>query len=130
VHIQALNPATNKVTVNKGKLVKHLLTMFLVYLAFTLVNLVFGYHLGYFWLGLIMQLIGFKTLKGLVAVRPKYTLLKARTLIKGDAYDLGREYLKSYQFFDYMLAEQIDFLHNKEAHTVITDEVVDLPSHF
>jgi hypothetical protein len=52
-----------------------------------------------------MQLVSFKTLKGLVSVRPKYTLLKARTLIKGDAYDLGREYLKNYQFFDYMLAE-------------------------
>lgn len=105
MHIQALNPATNKVTINKGKLVKHLLTMLLVYFAFILVNLVFGYPLGYFWLGLIMQLVGFKTLKGLVSVRPKYTLLKARTLIKGDAYDLGREYLKNYQFFDYMLAE-------------------------
>jgi hypothetical protein len=105
VHIQALNPATNKVTVNKGKLVKHFLIMALVYLAFNLVNLIYGDHLGYFWLGLIMQLVSFKTLKGLVSVRPKYTLLKARTLIKGDAYDLGREYLKNCQFFDYMLAE-------------------------
>ena len=79
--------------------------MALVYLAFNFVNLIYNDHLGYFWLGLIMQLVSFKTLKGLVSVRPKYTLLKARTLIKGDAYDLGREYLKNYHFFDYMLAE-------------------------
>ena len=105
MYIQALNPATNKVNVNVGKLVKHFLNMLLVYLAFNFVNLVNGNHLGYFWLGLIMQLVSFKTLKGLVSVRAKYTLLKARTLIKGDAYDLGREYLKNYQFFDYMLAE-------------------------
>jgi hypothetical protein len=105
VHIQALNPATKKVTVNKGKLVKHFLIMALVYMAFNFVNLIYGDRLGYFWLGLIMQLVSFKTLKGLVSVRPKYSLLKARTLIKGDAYDLGREYLKNYQFFDYMLAE-------------------------
>jgi hypothetical protein len=63
-------------------------------------------------------------------MKSKYSVLKARTLIKGEAYDLGREYLRNYQFFDYMLAETVDFLHDKEAHTVITDDVVDLPSHF
>ena len=56
-------------------------------------------------------------------------LMKARSLIKGDAYDLGREYLKNYQLFDYMLAESNDFLHNKEGHTVITEEMIDLPHH-
>ncbi len=29
-----------------------------------------------------------------------------------------------------MLAETVDYLQDKEAHTVITDDVVDLPSHF
>lgn len=57
-------------------------------------------------------------------------MLKARTIIKGESYDIGREYLKNYQFFDYMLAESIEFLQDKEAHTVITDDVVDLPSQF
>ena len=29
-----------------------------------------------------------------------------------------------------MLAESVEFLQDKEAHTVITDDIVDLPSHF
>lgn len=128
VHIQALNPKSNKIIINRGKLIKHAITMFIMYWLFKIFNYLFGLNIGFFWLGFMMQVISFKTLNGLVSVRPKYSILKSRALIKGEAYDLGREFLKSYQFFDFMLAETIDFLHNKEAHSVITDDIIDLPS--
>lgn len=75
---------------------KHLGAMFFVYCLFKILNNLFRLNIGFFWLGFLMQMISFKTLKGLFSLRPKYNLLKSRCLIKGDAYDLGREFLKNY----------------------------------
>lgn len=53
-------------------------------------------NIGYFWLGLCIQFLNFKKLRTIFSIKPKYSLLKARALVKGDPIDLGREILKNY----------------------------------
>jgi hypothetical protein len=112
VHIQALNPKCNKITFSKDALIKHIGSMIALFLVFKILNWMFCLGLGYFWLGLLMKITSFKTIKGIFTLTPKYSILKARSLIKGEAYDIGREFLKNYQLFDFMLNQSVDFLHD------------------
>ena len=57
----------------------------------------------------------------------KYSVARARAVVKGDAQDLGRMFMKNYQEFDMMTANANEFMRNEEAHSVIADETFDLP---
>jgi hypothetical protein len=71
--------------------------------------------------------MNFKNLRKIFSLRSKFTLLKGRAIIKGQAQDIGREFLKNTMKFDFFTVQSREFLKNDEGHIVITDDILDLP---
>ncbi len=104
--------------------------MLLTYYSYEKINSLLGLKLSYFWLGFALQLVSYWKLKTVASLSSKYSLLRAKTLLKGDSIEIGRDFLKSYLHFDCMTADQRELSRNEEAHTVITEDLIDLPVDF
>lgn len=128
VQIEALNPTSNKIDFSKVTLLISIMVYLIAYSCFNKFKELTGWQLGYFWLGLAIQLINFKRVGSLLSFRSRYTLLRARTVIKGDAIDIGREFMKSYADFDIMTPESKELSRHDSDHTIVTCDVIDLPS--
>jgi len=76
--------------------------------------------IGYFWLGLAMHFFR----RPLFTMKPQYSAVRARATFKGDAMDIGREYIKSYGDLDGLLDEYRELSRND--HTITTSETIEL----
>lgn len=55
-----------------------------------------GFNIDYFYLGILIQILNFKKIKGIFSLQTKYGLLKARAIIGGDPEVIGHEIMKCY----------------------------------
>lgn len=51
-------------------------------------------------------------------------------MIKGDSIEIGRDFLKNYLQFDCMTSDQRELSRNEAAHTIITEDSIDLTVDF
>ena len=75
-------------------------------LAFYIIKTFIFTSLDYFWLGLLLQLVQFKKLKNFIEVNCRFTMLRSRTLVKGEVEEVGKELIKSIRD----QGEAIDFM--------------------
>jgi hypothetical protein len=127
VHIQALNPQTSCFSFSNFDFILHLLKIVFAFYLFDFILKRLNLDLSYFYFGLIVQLINLKGLGKIFRFKQRFSLLRSRAVIKGDAQDLGRQFMRNLMKFDYMTTEVKEFIRNDEAHTVINDETFDIP---
>lgn len=103
----------------------------IVYQAFLKLKAYTGWEIGYFWLGLALQLVNSKRFLSIFQLRTQYpSSIRARTVFKGEPIDIGREFLRSYPYVDPMVDESREISRDDQSHTFVTSETLDLPGDF
>ncbi|CDW82058.1 oxysterol binding family protein [Stylonychia lemnae] len=135
VQIFALNPKSHRLIIDKKQIMSQVKLLGIMMVVLYFLKSVFGIDIDYFYLGILIQILNFKSSNGILTLQRKYGMLKARTLVQGDSEQIGNEILKCYKdnhqdSFDFMTITVKELNRDEDKHVLNTEETLDLPSDY